>query len=173
MPYRFVPIVMLAHTAWSTRGSAQQPAPATQASVPAYRAPVIALVQPALGGTIPQDKPVVIFRFAPGELTDPLDARSFSVGIDGEDKTALFQVTFGEAWGPLSGGGEKPIGLGAHQVSARICSTRGACADATTTVTVVPCKTGASSAAPSAASRNRRERLLDLVLQAARKLLAP
>ena len=50
---------------------AQQPAASQQPQLPAtpsavlapYRAPVLALVQPATG-TVTQDKPVVVFRFA-------------------------------------------------------------------------------------------------------------
>jgi hypothetical protein len=59
-------------------GAQQPPAspPATNAPVlAAYRAPTIALVQPPAGGSVPQDKPVVVFRFAAGEPDDPIDSR--------------------------------------------------------------------------------------------------
>ena len=144
----------------------QSPPPA---AIAAYRAPVIALVQPAGGGTVPQDKPVVVFRFAQGEATDPLDARSFAVSVDGEDRTALFQVAAAEAWGPLADGAHA-LAAGAHQVTARICSARGACAAVSATVTIVPPQQAGAS---TAASGSRRERLIDLVLQAARRLLTP
>jgi hypothetical protein len=158
---------------------AQQPAPPppspAQTSIAAYRAPEIALVQPTGGATVPQDKPIVVFRFAQGEPTDPLDARSFAVAVDGEDRTALFQVAAGEAWGPLAArGGENPIALGAHQITARICSARGTCTVASAMVTVVP----EQAAAPPgdgarAGARNKRNRLIEALLAATRRLLQP
>src|SRR5688500_2322891 len=41
---------------------AQEP-PAAAPPVAPYRAPVIALVQPPAGGSVPSDKPIVVFRF--------------------------------------------------------------------------------------------------------------
>lgn len=149
--------------------SAQPPA-----AITAYRAPVIALVQPAGGGTVAQDRPAVVFRFLPGEPIDPLDVRSFAVAVDGADRTPLFQVSATEAWGPLAATGadgeRSPLGLGAHQLSARICSTRGVCASVDATVTVVPA-VGGNAAGEATASR--KARLLDAVLSVARKLLHP
>src|SRR3712207_547682 len=52
----------------------------------AYRTPSLALVQPASGGTVPQDKPVVVFRLMQGDASDPIDARSFVVTVDGQDR---------------------------------------------------------------------------------------
>jgi hypothetical protein len=149
---------------------AQQPTPAPQAPLAAYRVPTIALVQPAGGSTIPQDKPVVVFRFAQGEPTDPVDVQSFTVVVDGYDRTSLFQVSAGEAWGPL-GDSAHPLPAGVHQVTARICSTRGACATVSATVTAVADPAGAATGAVAPA--RRRAWLVDLVLQAARKLLQP
>ena len=149
---------------------AQQP-PLAQAPVAAYRPPVIALVQPPPGGSVPSDKPVVVFRFAPSDSSDPIDARSFAVTVDGEDRTALFQVTATEAWGsllpaPIEGSGAAPTGL--HQVAARICSIRGACAEVSERVTLV-----ASEAAAAEAPIDRKRGLLDLLLLALRKLIEP
>jgi hypothetical protein len=70
---------------------------------------------------------------------DPVDARTFAVTVDGVDRTALFQVTADEAWGALAkpGSADSLIALGSHAVLARVCSARGACAEAATTVLVV------------------------------------
>ena len=150
-----------------SQGSAQQPVPgasqpppspssaAAPAAVP-YRPPIIALVQPADGATLPQDKPVVVFRFAQGEPNDPIDLASFTVAVDGHDRTRLFQVTAVEAWGPL---GAPPIahndfGLaaGVHHLNARICSARGACGLTTASLTVVPNPAESQPASPPAAA---------------------
>lgn len=136
-----------------------------------YRPPALVLVQPPVGGSIPQDRPVVVFRFTPGELADPVDARSFAVVVDGEDRSALFQVSASEAWGriaPIPDGGHAGIALGAHQVAARICSVRGACGEIVATVTIVA--SPASVAETSEVGRKRS--LLELLLEAAKRLLA-
>lgn len=63
---------------------------ATPASFPAYRKPVVALVQPANGGTVPQDKPVVVFaQRAPG---DGVDVKSLTLSAVGSDITAAFKL---------------------------------------------------------------------------------
>lgn len=151
-----------------------QPPPAQTVAIAAYRAPVIALVQPAGGGTVAQDRPAVVFRFLPGEPTDPLDVRSFVVAVDGADRTSLFQVSATEAWGPLSAtsaeGDRGEIALGAHQLSARICSTRGVCASVAAMVTVVP---ALGTTAIQESTPSRKARLLDAVLSVARKLITP
>ncbi|HET7585094.1 MAG TPA: hypothetical protein VFK13_09305 [Gemmatimonadaceae bacterium] len=111
-----------------------------------YRVPLIELVQPQAGSTIPQDKPVVVFRLEQGEPGDPLDLATFRVTVDGEDRTALFKVSAVQAWGPLgamsgvasgTASSTPPIAPGVHQVVARICSTRGVCGTAVGEVTVV------------------------------------
>ena len=159
---------------------AQQPAAPQQPQLPAttsaviapYRAPVLALVQPATG-TVTQDKPVVVFRFAQGEPSDPIDLASFAVSVDGEDRTALFQVAGGDAWGPLDPPGDGDLTVGAHQVVARICSTRGACASAASAVIVMPPLVQPAGEAAPDEKKSRKRKVLDAVLSVGRKLLVP
>lgn len=164
-----------------SQGSAQQPVPGPSqapttgsvSAIAAYRPPALALVQPAAGGSVPQDRPVVVFRFAAGEPNDPIDVRSFAVAVDGQVHTRLFQVSAGEAWGPLAPLEEDapPLDAGAHQLVARICSSRGACAELSATVSVVPSAVeGADSGPPRSL---RRRKLLDALLDAVRKILTP
>ena len=68
---------------------------------PRYRAPAVVLVYPARGTALPADKAVVLFRFAPREADDPVDAASFRATVDGIDRTGQFRVTSSEAWGSL------------------------------------------------------------------------
>ncbi len=103
----------------------------------AYRAPTIALVQPAAGGVIPQDRPVVLLRFAAGEPNDPIDAASFVVTHAGEERTGGFHVSAAEAWGSLAPPVHGPaLRLGSHFLDARICSVRGACTTTTNAIVV-------------------------------------
>lgn len=168
------------------RSTAQPPTPIPvpqPATLAPYRTPTIALVQPmaaappggtTAAGSVPQDRPVVVFRFAAGEPDDPLDVRSFVVAVDGADRTALFQTTAshagGQAWGALADDeaiakGELAAGL--HRVAARICSTRGACATADEQVLVVPGLV-AESTPPS---RSKGMRVLGTMLGIARRLI--
>ncbi len=112
------------------------PSPPQAPLLAAYRTPVIALVEPAGGGSVPQDRPVVVFRFAQGEPNDAIDARSFSVTIDGADITRAFRIAGGDAWGSLAGGSANPLAVGMHEVIARICSERGTCGSTTAPVAV-------------------------------------
>lgn len=148
-----------------------QPVPAAQP----YRLPVLTLAQPAEGVVLPDDKPVVVFRFGASEPADPIDALSFSVIVDGIDRTALFTLTNGEAWGALAPADERLI-PGQHEVRARICSARGTCGIAKGTVTIVSSESQmqasvAASSSSSSAKRQRRTRVLSAVLQAARVLI--
>ena len=138
-------------------------------TVAPYRIPTIALVQPVSGGSVPQDKPVAVFRFAQGESTDAIDAKSLKVSIDGVDVTPAFQIAGGDAWGSLAGIPATFPAPGLHQVFARICSERGACGDVSA-VLVVAATTHQPDAAPS---MTKRGRLVDLVMKATRKLLLP
>lgn len=159
----------------SSLAAGQEPPGGPPDGVTPYRAPAIALVQPENGGPVPDDKPVILFRFATGEPGDPLDVSSFRVWVDGVDRSARFTVTATEAWGPIrrvwsSGSRAGPRGRssGAHQVLARVCSSRGACAEARATVTVV------QSAVVAREQRPRRTgwgRVLDVLLWVIRKLV--
>lgn len=139
------------------------------------RPPIIQLVQPAEGSSVPVDHPVVVLRFFTGEPADPIDLGTFRVAVDGEDRTALFHLTggtgSGEGWGPL-GSASAP---GAHLVAARVCSLRGICATTQATVTVAAPPAAAAIGAPSggAASvpRSIKRRIVDALLQGARALL--
>ena len=150
---------------------AQQP-PSAGPSLPPYRSPALALVQPAAGGTVPSDKPIVVFRFAPGEPNDPIDAHSFAVVVDGADRTAAFQVTGMEAWGALVNPGDRDASPGTRQVFARICSARGACAEVSASVAVIEAGHN-SQVLPQASSAPTRRKVMDAVVAAIRKLLEP
>ncbi len=158
---------------------AQQVPPSAPSQIAPYRPPAIALVQPLAGSTIPADKPIVVFRFAPGEPGDPLDVSSFRIAVDGADQTRRFQVAASEAWGPIgdpnvSGSGDKEqgIGVGAHQLNARVCSSRGACAEANAVVTVIA-GLASTTTAGSDSKQRRKERVVDALLSAIKKVLQP
>ena len=147
-------------------------------NVPApYRAPTIAMVQPVNGGTVPRDKPIVVFRFARGEAADPVDVGTFAVTVNGVDRTPLFQVTAEEAWGALTRlmSSDSVIALGPHSLAARICSVRGACAETASRVVAVdaPTVTAASASTPVEPAKSTRARVIELVLDAVRKLIVP
>ena len=139
-----------------------------------YRAPTIALVQPAAGGSVPRDRPVVVFRFARGEADDPVDVRTFAVTMDGVDRSAQFQVTADEAWGALmpNANADSLIALGTHAVSARVCSVRGACTETTNSITAAE-PSAVSSAPGPAEPKSNRKRVVELLLDALRKLITP
>jgi hypothetical protein len=133
-----------------------------------YRSPALALVQPGVGSELAQDKAVLIFRFAQGEPADPLDASSFAVWVNGSVRTASFQVGATEAWGPLSD--SRVVTPGAYQVTARICSTRGACATTSATVTVASSATIPTTGVADA-NASRKQRVIDLLLAGLRRLI--
>ena len=151
-----------------------QSAPTAPPSPAVYRLPVIALVQPASGGSVPQDKPVVVFRFGQGESDDPVDLRSFSVAVDGHDVSAGFQIAGSDAWGPLTRRSDaESLAVGVHELSAQLCSARGACAIARATVTVIPpLMSGAPQSQTNApATTSLKRKILDAALNATRRLL--
>jgi hypothetical protein len=146
-------------------------ASAQQTALPPYHPPVLALAQPAAGTGLPQDRPVVVLRFAQGEPNDPIDVGSFAVAVDGQDRTRQFQVTASEAWGTLAApDDDSAIDAGAHQLAARICSARGACTELSATVSVVPPTVGGVVDEPR---DTRRRKLLTTLLDALRKILTP
>jgi hypothetical protein len=121
---------------------------------------------------LPQDRAVLIFRFAPGEASDPLDASSFAVLVNGATRSALFQVAGSEAWGPLSDPHvTSTLAPGAYQVTARICSSKGACGTTSATVTVA--SSGGTPAGAPEQGASRKQRLIDLLLAGARRLVGP
>jgi hypothetical protein len=161
---------LFALASFARAAPAQEATPPPQ-PLPAYRAPMIALAQPSPGGAVPQDRPVVVFRFTAGEPGDPVDARSFAVTVDGEDRTELFQLSLAEAWGPLAPSTDG-IELGSHEVVARICSARGACTATTALVTVGVSAVNDAGAASGKSTRKKRQ-ILDALLGALRTLLRP
>jgi hypothetical protein len=160
------------------RGPASPPGGVPNGTVPPYRPPVLALVQPEPGGSVADDRPIVLFRFAPGEPNDPVDARSFAVAVNAIDRSAAFQVTATDAWGAMADT-TATVALGPHHITARICSARGACAFTTASVTVgrampaPPVAGGAAVDSATSSAASRRRRVLDVILDALQKLLRP
>lgn len=110
-----------------------------------YRAPSIVLAYPELGAVLPTDRAFVALRFAQGEADDPIDVASFKATVDGIDHTARFRLTDTQAWARLDDsvatpgtGGQPGLAPGAHTLSARICSARGACGALTAVIDVRP-----------------------------------
>lgn len=105
-----------------------------------YHAPSIVVAYPERGASLPADKPFVVLRFAPGEADDPIDVASFRATVDDADRTTLFRVSEAQAWGrlgdTLASGGAGGVTPGQHVVSARVCSTRGACGTLTVAIDV-------------------------------------
>ena len=154
------------------RPGAVWPQGATQGAPPLpYNAPSLALVQPSPGGSVADDRPVIFFRFAPGETADPIDLGSFSIAVDGRDRTALFRIVAPDSWGPLGANGI--VEPGPHDVVARICSARGACAVVETRVIATTAPTAGASDGDVSGGTDRRKRVIDVLLTVARKLLAP
>lgn len=162
-------VAILTTLASPTALAAQQPPPTP------YRSPTIALVHPAHTGTVPRDRPVIVFRFAPGESDDPIDARSFAVTVDGVDRSARFQVASHEAWGSMAGAPETDATLdtGPHAVAARICSVRGSCATTAATVIVDAGATAKSDAPPDKKPLSPRAQLLARVIDIVGRILFP
>jgi hypothetical protein len=155
-------IVALAATAHDAR--------AQTAALPEYHAPTILIAAPAAGTALPEDRPVAVLRFVSTEPTDPIDALSFSIAVDGKDKTGLFQATQGEAWGPLVEPNET-LASGQHELVARICTSHGACGIAKATVTVVASPSGLPLGAAKAEPKQKKGKILDAIMQAIRVLL--
>ena len=160
-------------TAYSKLLVAQQPPPATPPTLQPYRPPAIALVEPLPDASLPQDRPIVVFRFAAGDSADPIDARSFVVTVDGKDRSALFQVVGDIASGPIApvpSDTEVAIAIGPHGLAARICSLRGTCGEVVATVTI------ASSPVVVADQQTHTaliQTLVELLLALVKRLLTP
>lgn len=130
-------------------------------------APRIVLAHPRAGMSVPRSSATVLFRYAAAEASDPIDLRTFVVLVDDVDRTSHFRVTSDAAWGTMVDADGN--GLRAHSVRARICSIRGVCAEVSANVIVV----GESVVQGAKLRRTRREKLIDLFLEAARRLLRP
>ena len=158
---RRLDVTWMARVAGIASLAAHQPVPAS------YGPPQLILAHPAPGASVPSDRAAVVFRYAAGEPSDPLDLRSFVVWVDGVDRTPHFRVTADAAWGPIIGAGGK--GVHAHDVRARVCSVRGACTELSAIVTVV----ASVPTDDDAVNKTRRGKIIDVVLEAARRLLKP
>ena len=127
-----------------------------------FAVPVVTLVQPRAGAFVLQERPVVMFRFAVEHRDDPIDAASFRVTLDGDDRTDGFQISIAEAWGSLAGrNGAGPVAAGSHTIEARICTVRGLCGTATDAIVVRPLRSdspapSARRGSPAAARRSSR-----------------
>lgn len=121
---------------------------------------------PAPGVSVPADNASVVFQYASTDA-DPLDLRSFTVTVDGVDRTARFRVTADVAWGMIADG--DTAGIRAHDVRARICSVRGVCVSANAIVPVV----GTPGPRETSLTKARRGRIIDVLLEMARRLLKP
>lgn len=130
------------------------------------------MVHPLDGGIVPEDKPIVVLRFAPGEPADAIDTRSLVVTVDGEDRTALFQFTGTEAWGPIVAPAAK-VSRGAREIRARICSARGACASTKATVVIGPSAIAGAGNDVDAGGPSRKSQVLDVLITAVKALLKP
>jgi hypothetical protein len=142
-----------------------------QTALPEYRAPTIIVAAPAMGSTLPDDKPVAVFRFMTNEPLDPIDALTFSVSVDGKDRTSLFQLAQSEAWGRLAEQTET-LTAGPHDVVARICTAHGECGSTKASITIVNSSSLLSATTKVAdKAKQLKTKILDAVLQAARVLI--
>lgn len=142
---------------------------ALSASALTANGPVIDVVRPQPGSTLTEQEPVVVLRIREGHPSDPIDFASFRVSVDGVDQTSRFHVTMQEAWGSIELRDESALASipGGHLLSARICSVRGVCADTQSVIRVLrPTSAPAATRAPT-----RRERVVELLITAMRKLL--
>lgn len=167
----------------ATGAHAQQNSPP---AMPTYAAPVLQLVQPPSGAGVPAEHPVVVFRFIPGEPSDQVDVTSFRIWVDGVDRSQLFQIDArvggGDAWGPLfpyaatvpsDSGAVATAPAGVHLVTARICSVRGVCGSVNAPVTIQPPDVPDADSGSERKGPSLRHKLLELLLDGARKLLIP
>lgn len=141
---------------------------AQQATPAEYGRPTLVLAYPAPGVSVPGDNATVVFRYAWGDSGDPLDLRTFRVLVDGVDRTSRFRATADAAWGTIVPGGQP--GIRAHDVHARVCTVRGACAELGAVVTVITPPGTANEEAPA---KGRWVKFADVALEMLRRLLRP
>jgi hypothetical protein len=175
---RLAAAVVLTVAARAAQAQQTVPTPPLPPVIAGFHAPAIALASPMDGYVVPQDKAVAVFRFAVAEQSDPIDALSFSVAVDGRDQTSLFQLVGNEAWGQLAPAGSE-LSVGPHDVWARICSQRGICSVARATVQATTSVTPPGLSPPSVSSNSRgiagavkgKINVIDRAVQAAKVLV--
>lgn len=119
--HRVVALVSMAAAAWTAAvESYRDTTPA------AYHPPLIVLAQPTDGAVLGASDAMAVLRFDTHDRLDPIDALSLDVSVDGIDRTSLFTLALGEAWGRLWPAGAQ-LAPGQHEVRARICTVRGTC----------------------------------------------
>ena len=138
-----------------------------QAMPGVFSPPRLLLAYPAPGVSMPTDNATAVFRYSAGDASDPLDVRSFTVLVDGVDRSSRFRATADAAWGRIAD--RDGAGIRAHEIRGSICSVRRVCTEVVAIVTVI----GAPAAKEDAVNKERRRRVIDLLLEAARKLLRP
>jgi hypothetical protein len=151
---------------WAARVASVASLVAHDAVPDSAAAPRLTIVYPLPGVSIPSENPAVVLRYSSGDVSDPLDLRSLVILVDGRDRTGHFRVTADAAWGRIVDGA---TGINAHEVEARVCTVRGVCARLSAIVTVV----APVVAKPAAVDKERRGKVIDVFLEAARRLLRP
>jgi hypothetical protein len=141
---------------------------AQQATSAIHGAPIVVLAYPAPGVSVPGDNPTVVFRYVAGDDSDPLDLRTFRVLVDGVDRTSHFRATAEAAWGTIVPSPE--AGIRAHDVRARVCTIRGACAEVSAVVTVI---TARGDATDERVGKARWVKLVDVTMEMLRRLMRP
>lgn len=171
-------LALTATTACAVPLRAQAPAGDSSPVTVPYRTPQIALAEPVSGANVPQDNPAIVLRFARGEPDDPLDLSTFEVAVDGATRTPQFRIDSTEAWGSLdppargqSEANTRALALGIHQLSARICSTHGICADVRASVTVAAPWFAVGDSTSKIKHRSELVVVIALVLAFIRKLI--
>ena len=171
-------------------------------AVPEVPQPTLRMLSPIEGAAVPADRPMVVFRLgmttdgrANETPVDSADATSFRAWVDGVDRTRAFRFTAEEAWGPLfdpappstsTSGSTSTSPVGAHAVSARLCSSRGICTTTHAVVLVLPpatlpapaasrgdTSTARGNADAQAPSPTRPHSLLGLLLLGLQRILWP
>lgn len=152
---------------WAVRMAGVASLVAQQATSAIHGAPTVVLAYPAAGVSVPGDSPTVVFRYLAGDASDPLDLRTLRVLVDGLDRTPHFRVTAEAAWGAIVQSPE--AGIRAHDVRARVCTIRGACAEVSAVVTVITVQGDATDEMRKA----RWVKLVDVTMEMLRRLMRP
>ena len=151
---------------WAARMASVASLVVQDAAPDSATAPRLMIVYPRPGVSIPSENPALVLRYSSSDESDPLDLRTLVVLVDGRDRTAHFRVTADVAWGTIVDG---TTGISAHEVEARVCTVRGVCVRLSAIVTVV----SPVVASQPAVNKDRRGKIIDVFLEAARRLLRP